>query len=181
MKKRNVFHFTTLVIIVLFNASFTSDDWVMFKKGNYSILFPGNPATDSSIKNTQIGDLTIVNHIYETPENIPDSNLVYGLSLTDYPPKYILQDSKTFIKGFFDSVVKGAVNGVKGKLIEEKDFSLKNYPGKELKIDYDNGTAIITMKIMLVKERVYALQTIALPGQEVNANAARFFNSFDFQ
>jgi hypothetical protein len=181
MKNRNIFLLTTLAAILIFNSSFSINEWVLFRKSNYSILFPGNPATDSSIKNTQIGDLTIINHIYETPENTADSNLVYGLSVTDYPPKFILQDSKPFIKGFFEGVVKGAVNGVAGKLIEEKDFAVKNYPGKELKIDYDNGTAIITMKILLVRERVYTLQTITLPGQEVNANATRFYSSFDFQ
>ncbi len=181
MKKRNTSLFAILAIILFIHSSFINTDWILFKKINYSVLFPGNPSSDSSVKNTQIGDLTIINHLYETPENETDSNLVYGLSLTDYPPKYILQDSKPFIKGFFEGVVKGAVNGVKGKLIEEKDFTVKNYPGKELKIDYDNGTAIITMKIVLVKERVYMLQTIALPGQEVNTNATRFYNSFDFQ
>ena len=180
MKKRT-FTLRILAIIILFSFAFASSDWVLFQKDNYKILFPGTPSTDSTVTETKIGTLIVYSHTYESPENSDDSNLIYELSVTDYPSTYVLSSDKAFLKGFFDGAVKGAATNLNGKLLSQKDIVVKNYPGREIKIDYDNGTAIVTMKIILVKRRAFALQTISFPGKEINGNAAKFNNSFDIQ
>jgi hypothetical protein len=180
MKKR-ISILVILSFVFLISSAFTITDWVQFQKDNYKILFPQTPSTDSTIAETKIGTLTVYTHMYESPENSGDSNLVYGLSVTDYPAKYILSDSKAFLKGYFEGAVKGAVGNLKGKLLSEKEIVWKNYPGRAIKIDYGNGTAVVTMKIILVKERAFGLQTISYPGKENNANATKFYDSFDIQ
>ena len=180
MKKR-FFTLSTLAFLLFATSAFTITEWAQFQKDNYKILFPQAPSTDSTIAGTKIGTLTVYTHMYESPENSADSNLVYGLSVTDYPAKYILSNDKAFLKGYFEGAVKGAVGNLKGKLISEKEITWKNYPGREIKIDYSDGAAIITMRIILVKERAFGLQTISYPGKENNANATKFYNSFDIQ
>jgi hypothetical protein len=179
--KRRISILGTLIFIFLTGSAFIITEWVQFQKDNYKIFFPQSPSTDSTVAETKIGTITIYTHMYESPENSKDSNLVYGLSATDYPAKYVLPNDKAFLKGFFEGAVKGAVGNLKGKLLSEKDIIWKNYPGKEIKIDYGNGAAIVTMKIILVKERVFGLQTISFPGKENNANATKFYDSFDIQ
>ena len=179
--RNSILTVSILAIIVLLTSSFINSDWVLFQKENYKILFPNNPSTDSTITQTKIGSVTIYTHMYESPESSNDSNLVYGMSVTDYPPKYILSTDKAFLNGFFDGAVKGAVENIKGKLLANKDITLNNYPGREIKVDYGDGTAIVTMKIILVNTRVFGLQTISFPGKENNSNASKFYNSFEIK
>ena len=178
---KSVFTLSTLSIIFLVSSAFMSGDWVVFQKDNYKILFPSMPSTDSTTTVTKIGNVTAYNHMYESPETVNDSNLVYGFSVTDYPQKYILSTEKAFLNGFFDGLVKGVVENINGKLITTKEIVLKNYPGREIKVDYGNGTAILTMRIILVKARVFGVQTISFPGKEINNNSSKFYNSFDIQ
>jgi hypothetical protein len=178
---KTVFIFSPLVVLLLISSGFISEDWVVFKKDNYKIMFPNTPSSDSTVTETKIGRVTVYNHMFETPEVANDSNLVYGLAVTNYPAKFFLSTDTSFLNGFFDGAVKGAVINTSGKLLSEKKISFGNYPGREIKLDYSNGTAIISMKIILVKTKVFSLQTIAFPGKEMNSNASKFYNSFDVE
>lgn len=170
-----------LAAIHLIGSAFYLSDWVLFKKANFQVEFPAMPSTDSTVTDTKIGPITVYSYMYESAENANDSNLLYGLSVTSYPQEFPASSTAAFLNGFFDGVVKGAVTSTQGKLISQKDIEMKGYPGRQVSIDFGEGTAIISMKFILVKQTVYAIQTIAYPGKEINANAARFNASFSFR
>ncbi len=158
------------------------NEWIKFENNNCKILFPGTPANDSTLTDTKVGKLTLYTHLFEVPENSKDSCLLYGLIETQYPAQFFdTTGNKSFMKGFFEGAVNGAVSNVAGRLISQKDISKNGYPGKEIKIDFQNGTAIITMNIFLAKTRLFAIQTISLPGKENNTGAVKFNNSFEIK
>jgi hypothetical protein len=170
-----------IAFVIVTLLAFISNDWILIKKDNYHILFPGNPTKDSVNSETKIGKVTVFSFIYESPENTTDSNLLYGLTAMDYPPMFIKIDNPEFLRGFFDGLVNGGVKEVNGTFIEGKDISYKNNPGREIKVDHDKGTAIVTMRFYIVKDKVFSLQTIAFPGMDRNANSTKFFDSFEVE
>jgi uncharacterized lipoprotein YehR (DUF1307 family) len=78
-------------------------------------------------------------------------------------------------------MINGAVKNINGKLLSEKETVFKTYPGREIKIDYGEGSAIVTMKMILVQNKIFALQTISFYGKENNSNATKFYSSFDIK
>lgn len=170
---------SSLLIIVLILSSFSNRDWIWFNKDDYKISFPGDPSTDSTVQETKLGPITVFTHSFESAEDVNDSNLVYIAVVTHYPPQFANTTDKAFIAGFFSGAVKSAVSSMPGKLISEKEIKLNDYPGREIKVDYGDGAAIVTMRIILVKDRVFGIQTIALPGKEDNSTALRYFDSFN--
>ena len=171
----------TLFLFLLLLASFETKDWVLFQKDNFKILFPTFPSIDSTFIESKLANLTVYTFMYESTESEDDSNLVYGLSVTDYPEKYFLSPEKSFLNGLFEGMIKGVVKNVNGVLLSEKEIDFKTYKGREIKIDCADGSAIATMKIILIKNRIFALQTISLVGKENNNNAIKFYSSFDLR
>ncbi|MEO6488773.1 MAG: hypothetical protein ABIO04_02440 [Ferruginibacter sp.] len=178
---KNIFSPIFFLLFLIFASSFITNEWVLLQKENYKILFPQAPSIDSTLTDSKIGKLFVYNYMYESPENTLDSNLVYGLSVTDYPEKYFSSTGQAFLKGFFDGMVNGAVKNISGKLLSEKEIIFKTYPGREIRIDYGEGAAIVNMKFILVQNKIFALQTISLTGKENNCNASKFYSSFDIQ
>ena len=70
------------------------------------------------------------------------------------------------------------VKNVSGKLLSESKIDLENYPGREFKIDFKDGLAIIKTRIYLVDTTVYFLQTITKTEKENNKLIDKFMNSF---
>lgn len=110
--------------------------------------------------------------------NKKDENLVYMINVTDYPAEAIHSDKKDNLKTFFDGAVNGAVTNVGGKLISQKEVVFKGYPGREIKVDFQDGMAIITMRTILVKNRNYIIQTICETAKDGNKSMTKFFDSF---
>jgi hypothetical protein len=81
----------------------------------------------------------------------------------------------------FRSAIDGAVESVKGKLLTEKNITLDKYQGREIKVDYDNGAAFIRMRLYIVKNKMYILQTITYAAKDNNASINEFLNSFQLK
>lgn len=170
--------FTALVFILVFTLGFTVlSDWYLFETDNFSIEFPQKPVEKTQSLPTTIGDLKIVMWSAESKKG-EDDNLVYSLMLSDYPDSLINSDKVELLDRFFRGSVDGAVNNIKGKLLSEKNIELSGFPGREARIEYANGKSIIKMKLYLVHNRMYILQTITEPGKEDNPNSFRFHDSF---
>lgn len=72
-----------------------------------------------------------------------------------------------------------AVHDVQGRVISMEKSHYKEYPGRHVKIDHNNGEEIVNMKIYLVKSRVYFLEVRCKPDKEKNPSIGTFFNSFE--
>ena len=75
----------------------------------------------------------------------------------------------------------GAGKSVQGQLLSESVTNLGNYPGREVKISYRNGAAIINLRIYLVKNIMYMVQVICNKSKDGNASTKRFMNAFKLQ
>lgn len=173
----------TAIALTVFTLGFkATGDWILFENTTCKVFFPSSPKHDSTEVESAVGKLKLYTHMLEVAEAGNDSNLVYGLIETQYPPAALPDKyEKAYLKGFFDGAVSGAVKNINGKLISEKDITLKEIPGKEIKIDYGSGLAVVTIRFYLNKLRLHAVQTIAYIGKENNSTAKKFFDSFDIK
>ena len=171
----------TLVAIALFCSFTVTEDWLLFEKENFKMLFPGQPEVDSTETKSPIGQIKIYTYMFERPDNSEDSNVVYGLVLTNFPAKYLTSVDTSMLRGIYDGAVKGAVQTSNGKLLSDKSVMIKNYAGREIVIDILDGAAILTMRLVMIKQTMFGFQTIALKGKESNINAVKFFDSFELK
>ena len=166
-----------LVVIVASFAFVSQGGWVQVKSHGFAVEFPKKPEVDSQAVPSAIGDLMLNTFMYE-PSQAGDDNLVYGIMLTKYPDSLIKSNDTVFTKTVFRNVIDGAAVKAGGKLLSEKEIALDGYPGREVRIDYQNGVAVIKMRMYMAKSTMYLIQTIAEPKKENNKSEVRFLNSF---
>ena len=142
----------------------------------FTVLAPEEMSISNQKVPSAIGELQMDIFTY-TPKK-EDSNLVYMLIHTAYPAESIHSDSLAKRNGFFESAINGAVTNVKGKLLTQTDLTIGQYPGKEITIDFQQGQYTITIRMYLVKNKMYLLQTISEPKKSGNELSKRFMNSF---
>jgi hypothetical protein len=170
---------TPFLIIAILTMSFiSSDEWYQCETKNYKILFPKKPSESSQIDNSAIGELTLNLNIYEVSENDTDDNLVYMVNETAYPETVINSDKKDLLDNFFRKSIDGAVNNVHGKLLSEKIMELNKFPGREIRIDFQNGLAVIKMRMFLIKNRMFMIETITDTKKDFNKSINKFMDSF---
>jgi hypothetical protein len=151
--------------------------WYSYSTKDFSIDFPKKPDTSSQTVKSEIGDLLMEICMYE-PAKDSDQNFAYGIISTSYPDSLIHSDKKEKLNGFFRNAVDGGVANVEGKLLTEKEISMDGYPGREFRIDFQHGLAVIKMRAFLVKNKMFVVQTITDPAKELNIPAERFHHSF---
>lgn len=166
------------VFTFLFSEFATGQEkWFSYSTEYFSIDFPKKPDTSFQVVKSEIGDLRMDVCMYE-PVKDSDANYVYSVLTTTYPDSVINSDKKDLLEDFFRNAVDGAVKNVQGKLLTEKEISLEGYPGRECRIDFQQGLAVIKMRAFLVKNRMYIVQTITDPAKEMNPAAEQFHHSF---
>ena len=145
----------------------------------YQVDFPIKPNPLNREINTEVGLLKMNMFLLDMSASKNSKNLFYMSNYTEYPKESVSSDQKNHIAQFFRGTVDGAVKNVKGKLISEKIIQHKGYPGRYIKIDFRNGLAIITMKFILVKNKMYILQTITETSKDANEDLLKFMKSFE--
>ncbi len=153
-------------------------DWVLVEAADFSIEFPAAPIEEEQNMESAIGVLKLYVRMYEVLEIEKDDNYAYGIITTEYPVGTIHSDSTQTLQKVFDGAVNGSVENVKGKLLSQKVVKINGFPGREFRIDFQDGLATIKMKAFLVKNKMFILQTITDPKKEGNPSAERFLGSF---
>jgi len=176
--------FFTIITISLVSFAFTTvTDWEIFQyeDGNFRIEMPDLPAVSTQLLNSSIGTLEMHIFMYEGEAGI-DDNILYMLNYTDYPENEVNSEmmEEEALKDFFTGSIKGAVNNMDGELLSEETITVLGKEAREVSIGYLDGAAIMKMQIILVKNRMFTLQTISLADNSDNDAQKRFFNSFEF-
>ena len=179
MKKISV---NTILGFFLTSISFTAfcQNWENISPEGCSctILMPAKPEqTKRIINHSTYGKLTMNLSILQ-PKDSTDPNLVYMLSYTDYPIGTIHSDSANILESFFMSSREGAIANVQGKLLSETILNLSGYPGRELRLNFKNGLALLRCRNYLVKNRLYTMQIITLTENNFNTSINKFLDSF---
>ena len=165
------------ISFLVFSLSFdTLQDWFLLQSKEFSIEFPAKPTNTTQNVNSSVGELKMDIHMFDASSDGGD-NLVYGLITSEYPDSLINSNKTEFVPTFFRNSIDGAVKNVEGKLLSEKTIAIDKFPGREIKVDFRDGLATITMRMYLVKNKMIITQTIAEPTKDGNATALKFHNS----
>jgi hypothetical protein len=154
-------------------------DWLQFRADGYSALFPVKPTANTKTIPSELGELQLNINMYDASKSgKKDDNLIYMSMSTEYPQSAVHSDMKEKLPTLFRGAIDGSVKNVNGKLLSEKEIGLDGYPGREIKVDFKDGLAIINARYYLVKNRMYAIQTITLTERFPNESQERFMSSF---
>jgi hypothetical protein len=169
----------SLLFLTLVVTSFKkADDWYLLQTHSYKILFPKKPTASNQEIDSQIGKLTLHLNIYEVPESESDDNHAYLTNETSYPDSSINSDNTKLVSTIFANAIAGAVKNVSGKLLSEKVIAFGKYPGREVRIDFQNGVAVIKMRIYLVRNSTIMIETITDTDKQYNKSIDKFMDSF---
>ncbi|TDW96723.1 hypothetical protein [Dinghuibacter silviterrae] len=168
----------TLLLTAFCLTAPLQENGYLLQTDHYSILFPQKPTPQDQTVDSKIGPLHIHMQIYDASNAVGDGNVAYSVAETQYPDTSISSDRTDKLDKFFEATVNGAVNNVKGKLLSVAPIQLNGYPGRFLRIDYQDGVAVITMRAFLVKSTLYMMQTIAYTKNDHNAASEAFMKSF---
>jgi len=180
--KQSVSSLLTVSLVVISLMSFVKPEkwfWLVSEEYGYKIEFPVEPEERPKVVNSEIGELKLNVFLYDASLRGNDDNLVYMVNYIEYPEDEIHSDNTEILTDLFRNSVEGAVINVNGELLSEKEIQLGQYPGRELRIDYKNGMAIIRMRMYLVENKMYMIQTITETNKEANNSITRFMDSFE--
>jgi hypothetical protein len=169
-------YFGSLVLVLVASSFTVLNDWYHFENAYLSLEFPNKPALNLQEVPSSLGKLKMETAFYEPTEDKKDVYL-YGLVTSEYPDSLINSGKKDILPAFFRNSIDGTVTDTKGKLLSEKEIAFGAYPGREIKIDYGNGQAIIDMRLYLIKNKMTILQVITPPVIIDSTSKVKFFNS----
>lgn len=154
------------------------DTWYTYRNGDFGFVidFPGKPDSSVQTVNTAAGLLNM--HMYQIDQSKDDSaqNIYYAVNYTRYPDS--LDIKALNIDTFYTHSIKGMLANLKSDLIEEKVVYIGGYEGRELRVDFQKGLAIITERLVLADKRYYLLMVVTENEKDRNLNIQRFFDSF---
>ncbi|MGI9530462.1 hypothetical protein [Lutimonas sp.] len=182
MNTKNYPSLTLILIALLFSTGFiATSEWVLVKNEaqGYQIEFPKEPKKRVQTVNTEAGPIDMHINMLDLSAKENDSNLIYLSSYAQYPDSIIHSDQREQLKGFFRETIEGLVGSIDGKMLNEREITIDGFKGKEVKINFQDGMAIIRIRVYLVKNQVYMLQVVTKTENDSNESIARFMNSFD--
>ncbi|MBL7735206.1 MAG: hypothetical protein JNL51_07090 [Chitinophagaceae bacterium] len=171
--------YSLLFLLLNSNSIFAqSTEHETYETEEYKISFPGPFEKSTQVLSSNLGQLLLKIISYEPKGGVKDSNYVYMIMETEYPDSTIHSDKKEILDEFFSASINGAVKNVNGKLIKETRGLTGIYPNRTIEVDYQNGLAVIRMRLILRKSRMIMIQTITNTQNYPNSSATSFVDSF---
>lgn len=175
-KFKLVMFFLGLVTIISFKPI---TEWYKFSTSEFIVLFPKTPTNSLKKVTTEAGEIEMHVYMYNCSKDETEENLIYSVTSSEYPKAHIEAHIKhDNLETFFRNSIDGMVNNVQGKLISESKINLGKFQGREYKVDFKNGLAIIKNRTYLVGNKVYFIQTITKTEKDNNKSIEKFMNSF---
>ena len=168
-----------IVLFTLFLCSsilLQAQDWEKYKADNLSFIayFPGEPVQSVQPVETAIGPVDMHMVLLESTDG---QNVVYAAIESIYPEESFTDTSDEFTSTVLNNACDGAVQNVNGTKVYQKNMTFNGYPGRDLKIEVDDG--FIYMSAILVKNVMYITQVITLKEDDENELIEHFFNHFE--
>ena len=174
--------FAGLLLLACSLLSFVPvDEWIMVATENCKIYFPHQPTDQSGTVNTSKGNLKVNIYSYNVATNIGDDNLAYILTETEYPDSLINSDNKDELDAFFKNSIDGILNNFHGKLVSESQTAIQGFPGRQVKLDIQQGKSVMNIRLYLVKNRLYMLEIVTTADKDHNTSIQKFMNSFEIR
>ena len=165
--------------IISVYAFTTTDKWYLFESTAFGLKveFPAKPIEKSKPINTEAGEITMHMIEFIPAKETPDANLEYLVSYSEYPAD-IDPDDKEKQKKLCRKTVDAIVTKLEGKLIKESIITLDGYEGVEARIEYKENTKVLKMRMYIVRNKMYMLETITLMAKDNNKSIQKFMDSF---
>lgn len=148
-------------------------EWQQFtdSQGGFTILMPVTPAQKKQTQESALGPLDL----YSFAASLDEGSVSYVVSYNDFPREVLELPPEILL----DSFRSGFIADRNVRLLDEKEITLGNYPGREFKLEIP-GKASVTHRVYLVKERLYQLVTeVPLDReQDLSDDTEKFLDSF---
>ena len=167
------------MLMPLLFAALSMGDWTAYicSDGNFIVTAPGTFQKKELEKDTKIGKL--VSHTYWYWDKAPDAdNHLYYVTYTDYPPGTIHSDSTALLADFWQATVDEAYHSLGGDVVYSGSLPFGEYPGMAWRFLYNHDKVSTRARAMLVKNRLYIVQTICTAEHAMNTSSDRFLDSF---
>ncbi len=142
----------------------------------FVVDFPKAPDTLIQAVNTAAGILTMQMFQVDCSADDSTNNIFYAVNYSQYPDTF--NYGALNLDTFYRKSILGMLANLQSELIEEKEIVFNGYEGRELRIDFQAGLAIITEKIVLIENRYYLLMVITETEKDFNPAIRRFIDSF---
>jgi hypothetical protein len=149
-----------------------ADEWKEYNSadGHFTVDFPGTPKQSKEKHQTKFGSLDT-----QLLTLAASKDVFYGISFGDYPDSIIKAHRQ---EELLDDAVNSAVKNVKGGRIQAQEkISLAGVSGRELVVDTPGGLRM-TVRLFMVKSRLYQVLSAVGKGKEKDADPKRFLDSF---
>lgn len=155
-------------------------EWVRYESPDkdFELLFPQPPKEQSQLMNSDFGPIQINMVVYEPQNNELEENIVYGLAFMDYPKDFLPLNQTEKIDSFFKVSIQNSIYNVHGILISEKIINLKKFPGREIRVSFNEGKGVINSRFYLIRNRMIMLQVITDQRNDFNKSISEFLDSF---
>jgi hypothetical protein len=164
------FRFIALICISLicpFIVSAQTSEKFYDYSGKFKIWFPATPTESSQVTETDLGEITLYNFIYETEV------VTYMVSYCDYPAESI-KDSD--ITGLLNNAKDGFIGALGLTVKEEGTVSIQSYQG--IWFDASGDTYYCVMRDYMVNNRLYQIGILKTE-QIRETEKQKFLNSFE--
>ena len=167
MRKIGLFIFISILV-----SCTEKQEWVNYESPDkdFELLFPQLPKEQSQLMNSDFGPIQINMVVYEAQNSELEENMVYGLAFMDYP--------KDFLPLNQTEKIQNSVFNVHGILTSEKIINLKKFPGREIRVSFNEGKGVINSRFYLIGSRMVMLQVITDQRKDFNKSINEFLDSF---
>ncbi len=181
MRQRSIGLLGIALMLIVLTGFVKKDSWYSLKSAefSYSIQFPQKPTENPQVVESEVGQLKLNIFMHDASEDQSDENLMYMVNCTEYPFAIMDTEDSSLLDDFYRSSIDGAVSNVNGKLLTEEIIKLDDHVGREVTVDFQDGMAIIQMRIFLVGNRLYLLQSFTETPKHPNKSVAKFMDSFE--
>jgi hypothetical protein len=140
------------------------------RAGGFSVLLPGKPKEEQQAVRTPSGTFE-VNLVSVA---LPTGDATFAVGYAAFPEQTVPPGNE---ERRLDGARDGAVANVKGKQKAEKHLTLDHHPGREVHIEVDGKTIVLT-RFYAVKHMLYQLVAAGTRERVYSKDTERFMASF---
>lgn len=178
MKFGSIIHISFLSCLVSINITTAQATWKKFSPSGqpFEVMITGEMKNGEKKILTEVGDLHPITWMYQGTQD--DPNFIYSVSYVDYPEGTFHPDSTELVNELFHASIESNITSLGGTLVYKSESPYSQYQGIIYRASYNDNKAVIKSRMILVKDRFYALQVYTLSEKSLNGDMDKFLNSF---
>ena len=161
-----------LIACAIGPSAMEGQQWKPFRSAECrcSALFPGKPVGKTETTQTKLGPVE-----QRQFRVVVADKAMFGFICAVQPGEVVRAfTSEDILRTMTDSMVKSS----KGRLVAERDVSLKGYAGREIEMEI-SGKVVSRSRVFVVAGQVYTVVAATVKGSL--PDAGRFLDSFEFE